>query len=912
MKTQNAKKMSQSLSGGLSECEARSRRADFNGRRPSTASFSTKTPPLRNWKAPSSAEKFIDSRTAIIPETGFVFPQDDAAEGGCGVIGMASNVQVAAKHMLQSLQQMRNRGNGKGGGIAAAGLVAEEFGVTQDVLENDYLLAIAYLDDSVRDELEKDFIYATFDVDHVREEERIADFTSIEGLDVRPPHVVEYFVRVKRDLLSAFTEKHGLTDQASRKVEDEFVFQNSYQINIRYYQSTGEKQAFVLSHGKNMLVLKMVGYGDDVIRYYKIEEMHAHVWIGHHRYPTKGRVWHPGGAHPFIGMNEALVHNGDFANHASISEYLSQRNIYPLFLTDTEVAVQVFDLLHRTYDYPLEYVIEAMAPTTERDFTLLPPEKQRIYGMLQRTHMHCSPDGPWFFLIAQTDTHADEGPVYRLTGITDTSMLRPQVFAWQENTLVDGTKAAIGFAASEKQGIDAALESLAETDSRFWTRADHYWNARGGSHTDGGAFFYKVMPNGSGMDITCTDKFGNPVSLPTNTPALQSAEKAQALPELDVPALAVDEKFSWFKKEVLHWGYAQVQAFLAAVEKDAPKDAIALLTLLMDRRYDVGALRRSSVLSLVDESFARVIESLRGKSSPDYLFLAHDAEIPAPTSPEKTVVIDARPYEIENEGSVASVVQDLYAKGWRKYLVAFTHGHRFIGNGLAGVDAGTRIDIYGAPGDYIASGSDGLEIQLHNNGQDQLAQIMKAGKFVVHGDVGQTFMYAAKGGEVYVRGNAAGRPLINAVGKPRVVINGTCLDYLAESFMAGDPLDGGGFVVLNGLTYDERSQLVDMETPYPGGNLFSLASGGAIYVRDPHGVVSEDQLNGGEFQPFTPEDWALIKPYLEENARLFDISIERLLSVDGVEKEPSQVYRKIRPRAVRALMAEEKWVAHAK
>jgi len=37
-----------------------------------------------------------------------------------------------------------------------------------------------------------------------------------------------------------------------------------------------------------------------------------------------------------------------------------------------------------------------------------------------------------------------------------------------------------------------------------------------------------------------------------------------------------------------------------------------------------------------------------------------------------------------------------------------------------------------------------------------------------------------------------------------------------------------------------------------------------------------------------------------------------LLSVNGVEKEPAQVYRKIRPRAVRALMAEEKWVAHPK
>ena len=101
-----------------------------------------------------------------------------------------------------------------------------------------------------------------------------------------------------------------------------------------------------------------------------------------------------------------------------------------------------------------------------------------------------------------------------------------------------------------------------------------------------------------------------------------------------------------------------------------------------------------------------------------------------------------------------------------------------------------RIDLYDSSGDYEASGIDGLEMHIHGNAQDQLGQIMKAGKLVVHGDVGQTFMYGAKGGEVYIRGNAAGRPLINAVGKPRVVINGTCLDYLAESFMAGNPLAG--------------------------------------------------------------------------------------------------------------------------
>ncbi len=158
----------------------------------------------------------------------------------------------------------------------------------------------------------------------------------------------------------------------------------------------------MLSHGKNTPVLKMVGYGDDVIRHYRLENLHAHVRIGHHRYPTGGRVWHPGGARAFVGLHEALVHNGDSANYASICEYLAPRHISQLFLTDTEVSVLVFDLLHRTYGYPLEYVIEALAPTTERDFALLPLDRQQVYRLQQTVYIRGSPDGPWFLLVAQS------------------------------------------------------------------------------------------------------------------------------------------------------------------------------------------------------------------------------------------------------------------------------------------------------------------------------------------------------------------------------------------------------------------------------------------------------------------------------------------------------------------------------
>ena len=85
-------------------------------------------------------------------------------------------------------------------------------------------------------------------------------------------------------------------------------------------------------------------------------------------------------------------------------------------------------------------------------------------------------------------------------------------------------------------------------------------------------------------------------------------------------------------------------------------------------------------------------------------------------------------------------------------------------------------------------------------------------------------------------------------------------------------------------------------------NLFSLASGGALFIRDPHRSVSRDQLNGGRLVDSTPKDWELILPYLEENEKLFGISNERdLLTVDGKILDPSQVYRKVEPTSLQEL-----------
>src|SRR5713101_6382278 len=449
------------------------------------------------------AEKIVASRSRLpVPNQATVKME---AEGGCGVIGAACTTPIEGKYLLQSLIQMRNRGNGKGGGIAAVGLDPEQLGVPRKVLEEDYLILVAYLDPNARSDVEKEFIAPFFEVDSSSLVPSLDDYRMVPGLEVKPPDVYKYFCRVKPEALDKFAEENSLQEMDKSALEDEFVYQNTYRLNMRFYSSLGEKKAFVLSHGKDLIVLKLVGYGDDVIRYYQLEDFRAHIWIGHHRYPTKGRVWHPGGAHPFVGLHEALVHNGDFANYHSIMEYLAQRNIHPLFLTDTEVSVLLFDLISRVYKYPLEYLIEALAPTTERDFELLPEEKKKIYRLIQTSHIHGSPDGPWFFIVARNDV---EKNAWQLLGITDTSMLRPQVFALQQGLV------KIGLIASERQAINAVLGKL-QKDQRIPSRfADSYWNARGGSFTDGGAFLFTVKDGRDGKELECADKFGKNIDLP--------------------------------------------------------------------------------------------------------------------------------------------------------------------------------------------------------------------------------------------------------------------------------------------------------------------------------------------------------------------------------------------------------------
>ncbi len=145
---------------------------------------------------PANPEAIVQARRLLTNSLPKIEMNDaDAAEGGCGVVGITSEIPIAGRHLFKSLEQMRNRGNGKGGGVAMVGLDPAQFGTTQDVLEEAYMIAIAWVNEGYREDVEAKYIDSVFDVVHTFDFPVLEDWTRLSALDVCPPAVTCYWVR---------------------------------------------------------------------------------------------------------------------------------------------------------------------------------------------------------------------------------------------------------------------------------------------------------------------------------------------------------------------------------------------------------------------------------------------------------------------------------------------------------------------------------------------------------------------------------------------------------------------------------------------------------------------------------------------------------------------------------------------
>ena len=465
--------------------------------------------------------------------------------------------------------------------------------------------------------MEAQFITPVFRVDHAQRMPTMGDWRDLPGLEVKPPEVWRYFVRVKPEVLQHFIQSHKLYGIPARKVEDEFVAQNCYRLNQTFYASLGEKKAFVLSQGRNMMILKIVGYAEEAALYYQLLDFKAHVWIAHQRYPTRGRVWHPGGAHPF-----AALERGPGAQRRLCQLFRGERILEPApFLSPV----------------PHGYGgggahLRPLAPTLR----LSPGICHRIHGphhgagfrspACRKGSGFTASSSPPISTAPRTAPGSSSLPEmtrstrrFELIGITDTSMLRPQVFALQDGEV------QIGLICSEKQAIDATLASLAAEDPRFCPVADLYWNARGGSATDGGAFIFSLEPHNGRRVLDLQGQIRHPqdgalvsAALGRHRPGSQrrrgrgaAPPGRRALARLERPEISINGSGPASSK----WSYATFRETLQAAVAQALKGdklkaaAINGLTLLLDRRYDPGDKKRSHLLRLVMDALTNIFQA---------------------------------------------------------------------------------------------------------------------------------------------------------------------------------------------------------------------------------------------------------------------------------------------------------------
>src|SRR5512141_1652478 len=125
------------------------------------------------------AHKLIESRRALMAGLPDRQRAEEAAEGGCGVVGLAANIPIPGRHVLAASRQMHNRGNGKGGGIAMVGLDPVQARVDAANLRSHYLIQVALLDPGARAEVEGVFLLPNFDIAQAYQLPSVEDYREI-------------------------------------------------------------------------------------------------------------------------------------------------------------------------------------------------------------------------------------------------------------------------------------------------------------------------------------------------------------------------------------------------------------------------------------------------------------------------------------------------------------------------------------------------------------------------------------------------------------------------------------------------------------------------------------------------------------------------------------------------------------
>jgi len=187
--------------------------------------------------------------------------------------------------------------------------------------------------------------------------------------------------------------------------------------------------ALVAGFGADLAVLKGVGDPATLSASWGLSEASGWQGVGHTRMATESAVT-PSGAHPYaVGPEQCLVHNGSFANHATIRRELRAAGVRFDSENDTEVGAR-FVASRLAEGRDVETALKELCATFDGFYTLLVSNRDSF--AVVRDAIACKPA-----VIAETDDWVAMGSEYRalsgLPGVEKAKIWEPEpevVYAW--------------------------------------------------------------------------------------------------------------------------------------------------------------------------------------------------------------------------------------------------------------------------------------------------------------------------------------------------------------------------------------------------------------------------------------------------------------------------------------------------
>ncbi|MFJ5306564.1 glutamine amidotransferase [Streptomyces sp. NPDC088350] len=194
--------------------------------------------------------------------------------------------------------------------------------------------------------------------------------------------------------------------------------------------ATALPQATVIGSGEGFAVLKGTGNPVRLAKSFDLAGVTGYQGVGHTRMATESAVT-PEGAHPFsVGPGQCLVHNGSFANHATVRRELRAQGVEFDSENDSEVGAR-FVAHHLALGADLEKALRLLCERFDGFYTLLVSTTDSF--AVVRDAIACKPA-----LVAETDAWVAMASEYRaldvLPGIENARIFEPEpeeVYIWR-------------------------------------------------------------------------------------------------------------------------------------------------------------------------------------------------------------------------------------------------------------------------------------------------------------------------------------------------------------------------------------------------------------------------------------------------------------------------------------------------